>query len=173
MKIVEHDNHDREFAALGTMDASGIPQAQCREFFADKYRFVTPCLYDGDVLLWYGTDQRAGITVEDIEAIVVLGHDHAITDAKLVLWQEVYPLPVRIEALLQGAVQCVRPDGTDIEWRQDFDISAWINCERGWNLMRHEVDNPGNRAFGVGFFQKATITLRSSSTGCIRTGSRI
>jgi hypothetical protein len=69
VQIVEHDHHDREFAALGTMDAGGIPQAQCREFFADKYRFLTPGLYDGDVLLWHGTDQRAGITVEDIETI--------------------------------------------------------------------------------------------------------
>ena len=125
---MEHNDHDGKFPSLGTMHTGGVAQGQCRKFFAHKRHFVTASLYDGDMLLWHGTDQRASVPVEDIEAVVVFGHNHAIADAKLVLWEELYTLSIRIKALLQGTVERLCPNGTDIEGCQDLDIGAWINC---------------------------------------------
>src|SRR4026207_1791813 len=105
MQIVEHEDHDGKLSSLRTMHAGGVAQSERREFFADKGDFVTPRPYDRDVLVWHSTDQRAGVTIKDIEAIVVLRYDDAITHTKLVRWEEVHTLSVRIETLLQGTVQ--------------------------------------------------------------------
>ena len=105
MQIVEHEDHDGKLSSLRTMHAGGVAQSERREFLAGKDDFVTPRLYDRDVLFWHSTDQRAGVPIKDIQAIVVLRDDDAVTHARRVLWEEVHTLSVRIEPLLQGAVQ--------------------------------------------------------------------
>ena len=85
MQIVQHEHHDGKFPALGTVHAGGVAQGQGREFLAHNRHFVTAGLYDSDVFLWHGTNQRARLTVEDIEAVIVFRHDHPIADAELLV----------------------------------------------------------------------------------------